>query len=130
MNWIIWLFLIVTRLRDRLRCPRCGAVGTYKLHTPVTYPECVPGPPWRWLCKYCGYYRDSDGERNCRPSPDLGCWIFADQKEGIKGNTPWEMVYWQGKLDKEEADETGTVELPVKIENSAKIKIQVWPWRG
>jgi hypothetical protein len=73
---LIWMFLIVTRLRDRLRCPVCSAVGTYKLHAPTRGTRGAP-VPWRWLCKFCGYY--SSGARSgmlCYPSKAERCWVF------------------------------------------------------
>ena len=113
LNRLLWLLLIVTRLRDRLRCPNCEAVGTYKLH--------APPPTWRWLCKYCGYYRDKDGIRWCVPSPTYGCWIFADQVDGFKGTTPQQAVKEKAKDDRQAA----LLEDPESKEGYA-----VWPWRG
>lgn len=124
MNRLLWFFLIVTRLRDRLRCPNCEAVGTYKLH--------APGPRWRWLCKYCGYYRDKDGKRWCVPSPTFGCWIFADQKEGFKGHTPKYCVEIRSQIDWNAAFQEGMLVLPT-VSNTPDSVLQtytVWPWRG
>lgn len=115
MNRLIWLFLIATRLRDRLRCPNCDAVGTYKLHAPT--------PRWRWLCKYCGYYRDSDGQRWCVPSPSFGCWIFEDQQEGFKGRTPLEIVRMGAAEDSKHAHFAGQRPEEHRLYG-------VWPWRG
>src|SRR6266403_1850822 len=113
MNRLIWLFLIVTRLRDRLRCPNCKAVGTYKLH--------APGPRWRWLCKYCGFYRDERGEKWCVPSPTFGCWIFVDQESGYKGETTQRAVDRQALEDLKVASNEGKLFKP---------EYTVWPWRG
>ena len=121
MNRLLWLFLIVTRLRDRLRCPKCKAVGTYKLHAPSLGEETEP--PWRWLCKYCGYYRDKNGKRWCVPSPTFGCWIFKDQKEGYKGKTPLETVRDGSVADYQTACLTADLE-------ELKPGYTVWPWRG
>ena len=43
-------------LRDRLRCPKCKAVGTWKPHGGWLDLEDSEGNR-RWLCKWCGYYR-------------------------------------------------------------------------
>ena len=123
MNRLIWLFLIATRLRDRLRCPNCGAVGTYKLH--------APPPKWRWLCKYCGYYRDKDGVRACVPSPTFGCWIFADQEEGFKGKTPKTTVEHQSAMDWTVAGSQGKLRLQTVTNGPYEVQTyHVWPWRG
>lgn len=112
MNYLLWLFLIVTRLRDRLRCPECGAVGTYKLHAPGN------GRPWRWLCKWCGFYRGPEGTgKLCCPSPTFRCWIFKSQPEGFKGKTPEEMIFRECVIQSVVAGENPT---PYKV----------WPWRG
>ena len=54
-------------LRDRLRCPRCKAVGTWKPHGGWLDFEDTRRVR-RWLCKWCGYYvSPSEGERRCHP---------------------------------------------------------------
>lgn len=47
-------------LRDRLRCPECGAIGTYKPHGGWLDFGDARGIR-RWICKWCGFYRDGDG---------------------------------------------------------------------
>lgn len=66
--------LRIVGLRDRLRCPKCRAVGTWKPHG-----------GWldaresrfrrRWMCKWCGYHFNSDGEAKVFPSAAQGCWM-------------------------------------------------------
>lgn len=117
MNRLIWLFLIVTRLRDRLRCPNCKAVGTYKLHAPGPgYPQ---GVPWRWLCKWCGWYRDEDKSGLlCYPSSSKKCWVFY--------------------LDKHEENLIVSEFYTMKPRPPAEVLevynelaySNVWPWRG
>jgi len=171
MNRLLWLFLIVTRLRDRLRCPSCSAVGTYKLHAPVWntgnwlcvvfgHKPCnisweggsygqeewkceregcgysyIRGSlvketvkqirPWRWLCKWCGYYDGPEGKGLlCCPSPTFGCWIFRAQTDAWKGHTPEEAVRTQSALDIKAATVTG---MRPRDEN---MMYRPWPWRG
>ena len=65
MSWtqhVVPVLLRALQIRDRLRCPKCRAVGTWKPHGDVLDFEdvrCVV----RWLCKWCGYYRGPEGER-------------------------------------------------------------------
>ena len=60
---IFWLkhqffdFSRLLGLRDRLRCPICRAVGTWKPHGGWLDFE-DERPVRRWLCKWCGYYED------------------------------------------------------------------------
>jgi hypothetical protein len=66
-------------MRDRLRCPHCHKVGTWKPH----------GGWWdrrhgdtravrRWLCKWCGYYVGPEGERQAYPSQEHGAWALTE----------------------------------------------------
>lgn len=48
-------------LRDRLRCPRCRAVGTWKPHGGWMDVE-DERKVRRWICKWCGLYRGPEGE--------------------------------------------------------------------
>lgn len=112
MNWIIYWFLRATTLIDRLQCPICKAFGTYKLHAAC---KGLSGEsrPYRWMCKFCGYYRaKNEGEGLLvYPSANLGVWAFKNQMES-NGDatrlTPIECLrQYMGKPD-------GTF---------------VWPWR-
>lgn len=49
-------------LRDRLRCPKCQAVGTYKPHGGWFDIEDKFLGIRRWICKWCGYYKGMDGK--------------------------------------------------------------------
>lgn len=63
-------FLRVLGMRDRLRCPECGAVGTWKPHggwLDRTDERRVR----RWLCKWCGYYVGPEGEKQAAPGPEV-----------------------------------------------------------
>lgn len=85
------------RLRDRLRCPKCTAVGTWKPH----------GGRWdnadqrrvrRWMCKYCGHYEGPEGVKQVRPSAKNMCWEF--EGPDVTDQTPQEQVSpvwpWRG----------------------------------
>jgi hypothetical protein len=52
----LWDFSRVIGLRDRLRCPYCDAVGTWKPHGGWLDVE-DERKVRRWLCKWCGAYR-------------------------------------------------------------------------
>ena len=77
-------FLRIFGIRDRLRCPNsaCRAVGTWKPHGGWLdwNDEC---PKRRWLCKWCGYYKDKYEDRWCQAGGS--CWEFAPIG---KRNTP------------------------------------------
>ena len=74
-------------LRDRLRCPICKKVGTWKPHR----------PPRRWLCKWCGYYEDSGRTGLARPCKKKRVWMLKPIKRGL---TPAERIRkvdpWRG----------------------------------
>ena len=74
-------------MRDRLRCPSCRKVGTWKPHK---YPR-------RWLCKWCGWYRDINGDNFAWPCRIKKVWMLKPRK---KGKTPADMVRrvdpWKG----------------------------------
>ena len=47
-------------LRDRLRCPACKAIGTWKPHGGILDREDTRRVR-RWLCKWCGHYIGPEG---------------------------------------------------------------------
>jgi hypothetical protein len=52
----------VIRMRDRLRCPRCKAVGTWKPHgSRMDRKQGDRRAVRRWLCKWCGLYFGPEG---------------------------------------------------------------------
>jgi hypothetical protein len=63
-------------LRNRLRCPDCRAVGTYKPHGARRARRGGDRPVRRWLCKWCGYYVGPEGVLRCYPDMDEGCWVL------------------------------------------------------
>lgn len=47
-------------VRDRLRCPSCRSIGTWRPHGGPLDREDKRGTP-RWLCKWCGFYDGPEG---------------------------------------------------------------------
>lgn len=88
-----WLWLIKHRifrrfLRGRLRCPCCGAVGTWKPFGFIWQDRDVR----RWLCKWCGFYDGTDGRYWCAINPKIGAW----DKRGPGMRTPQEIGRQEG----------------------------------
>ena len=95
----IWHQLVdfsrIIGLRDRLRCPRCCAVGTWKPHggwVDVWLGD-VRGIR-RWICKWCGLYRDADGADEAVLGQ--GQWelkrhypVGDTPKDRVAGANPW-----------------------------------------
>ena len=67
-------------VRDRLRCPKCGAVGTWKPHG-GWLDRADTRKVRRWLCKCCGYYIGPEGVKWCYPGD--GAWTFLEQPEQL-----------------------------------------------
>lgn len=97
---LVWAVLWLTRMRDRLRCPVCGAVGTYKPHGGI-FDRQDSRKVRRWLCKWCGAYRGEDGIHQCVIDEDRGVWAFSWE---YLGTTPQEVL--------------------------RKWRPKTWPWRG
>lgn len=80
-------------MRDRLRCPHCGAVGTWKPHG-GWYDgldlRCVR----RWLCKWCGGYDGPEGVMAARYSAERGWWVLPDDEAWERGVVPVDTVEW------------------------------------
>lgn len=77
------LLFLVPYVRNRLRCPNCEAVGTFKPHGGVFDRQDVRRVP-RWLCKWCGYYFGPEGTKQAV----LACDILPDRPKGYR----WELV--------------------------------------
>jgi hypothetical protein len=80
-----WMALRLVGLRDRLRCPSCHAVGTWKPHGGWLDRE-DERRTRRWLCKWCGYYVGPEGTR-LASLLDPGPWRLDGQ-----GTTPERVV--------------------------------------
>lgn len=98
----IFDLLRIFGLRDRLRCPECRSVGTWKPHGGWCDESRASGR--RWICKWCGLYVGAPWgrvlHRRAFVDPALGCWRIEDfysdkipkekyiPKEQIEAN-PW-----------------------------------------
>ena len=86
-------FARIVGARDRLRCPRCRAVGTWKPHggwLDVWLGGDTRGIR-RWICKWCGLYRDAQGQ---------------DEAVVGRGGRHWELLrHWpSGRTPKQMCD--------------------------
>lgn len=108
------LAMFVTRAtgtRDRLRCPECKSVGTWKPHdgwvdSLWTWAEHLVGkgitshlPPRgvrRWLCKWCGHYVGPEGTLRAFVDHDRGTWVlprpYDPDSPELPGETPSEAL--------------------------------------
>jgi ribosomal protein S27AE len=86
---LFWLAYL-TGMRDRLRCPRCTAVGTFKMHGDFRSQLQGDRPARRWMCKYCGYYVGPEGRTQAYPSSRTGAW--AGPGGGVRDQTPSEVI--------------------------------------
>lgn len=101
MHDLCMAVLRLTRMRDRLRCPVCSAVGTYKPHG-GRFDRADERKVRRWLCKWCGHYRGPEGLQRCVIDTERGVWAF-----------PWETT---------DSDTPQTI--------LRKWRPKCWPWRG
>lgn len=102
-------------LRDRLRCPSCKAIGTWKPHG--TFSSRIfhkDRPTRRWMCKWCGLYVGPEGIIRVYPDLDLGCWALP---------APWypDAKHWEAQITPKDA--------VAKLLSHDDGK-PVWPWRG
>lgn len=87
----IYDLLRVVGIRDRLRCPRCRAVGTWKPHGGWLDGDDLR-KVCRWMCKWCGYYIGPEGEANVGVDFEKGCWTLEAEyrpKDNVRGCNPW-----------------------------------------
>lgn len=83
----LWDCSRLVGLRDRLRCPACGAVGTWKPHGGwLDFKD--ERKIRRWMCKWCGHYVGPEGTLHVVMGPYA--WAFvADAPDGA---TPQEAI--------------------------------------
>jgi hypothetical protein len=74
-------------LRDRLRCPKCSAIGTWKPHGGV-FDRKDTRKERRWLCKWCGYYVGPEGVR--RAEIGVKAWRLCRKGSARAPDTPRE----------------------------------------
>ncbi len=105
MKNILWIikhqfydFLQIIGMRDRLRCPECKAVGTWKPHGGWLDDSRASGR--RWICKWCGLYIGIPGfmtgnknlyicknktiRRRAFIDPKYNCWRLPDFYDDFK----------------------------------------------
>lgn len=95
-----------TGVRDRMRCPSCKAVGTWKMHGSLLerwiYKDIHVR---RWLCKWCGYFTSARGRVVAYMDPETHVWALP--VDGVpRGSTNKELL-WTASEGK-----------------------KVWPWVG
>lgn len=84
-------FLRLIGMRDRLRCPSCRAVGTWKPHGGWLDRDDDRPRRRRWMCKWCGYYIGPEGHGHLVAVPALGDrWIFRNEDHTTR--TPEQIV--------------------------------------
>lgn len=81
--WALWK----SGIRDRLRCPQCEKVGTYKPHCIIHHGEekredLRP----RWMCKWCGYYYDYVSGKQRAVIADKPMWELLDDVKAREPN--------------------------------------------
>jgi hypothetical protein len=106
--------LQLVRMRDRLRCPACKAVGTWKPHGTFTARIIHKDRQVRrWMCKWCGLYIGPEGILRVYPDLELGFWDFP---------RPW-------RLDAPEKPGPTPADVVAEALILGNGK-SVWPWAG
>jgi hypothetical protein len=82
-------------LRNRLRCPHCKSIGTWKPHGGwLDYP--ARGPRRRWLCKWCGWYENSETWDLAWPDSEKKVWVRKGTPEPTPKILVGELDPWRG----------------------------------
>jgi hypothetical protein len=95
----LWYALKIFGLRDRLRCPWCHAVGTWKPHGTLWERRLGDRPVRRWMCKWCGYYNGPEPERWCSPGGTSGVWEIRDASPGQLHTPRWVVEEELGRVN-------------------------------
>ncbi len=96
-------------LRNRLRCPSCKSVGTWKPHGTLSARRIHHDRPVRrWLCKWCGYYIGFEGVIRAFPDPSRGYWALPRPWDPNSPKTPG----------------------PTPADVLKAVLPKTWPWRG
>ena len=105
-------------LRDRLRCPECKAVGTFKPHGGWLDFE-DKRKERRWMCKWCGGYSGPEpGLLRVRPNLVEGCWTNSMQH----GTVAPPIIYHADSYNR-----AGTTVGPELVRQPLW---KPWPWEG
>lgn len=123
----LWMALRFIGMRDRLRCPSCSKVGTWKPHGGILdsyVSQGIRGGPRRdvrrWLCKWCGLYYGPEGIRQAaltRSRDGRAAWSLGTMHDST---TPREMLRLQLPARQQEFDGRA---LP-------SVDFRPDPWRG
>jgi hypothetical protein len=102
-------------MRDRLRCPSCKAVGTWKPHGTLTarWGKDHDRPVRRWMCKWCGLYVGPEGILRVYPDLERGWWDFPRP--------------WRPDAPEKPGPTPADVIAESLISSNGK---PIWPWRG
>lgn len=98
-------------LRDRLRCPTCGSVGTYKPYGALLDRRKPNRPNRCWLCKWCGHYVGPEEIRRAFPNEEMQSWGLLEE------------------MDQEGARDS-QLDTPQIVAESYYKGYKVDPWRG
>lgn len=112
-------------LRDRLRCPECKAMGTYKPHGGWLDFE-DKRKERRWMCKWCGAY--SGPETNMTfafPNMLTGCWTNANQVGTVLPPLNQHLDHYRGQVA---WADTFPDRTPPKVD--ILDSWTPWPWEG
>lgn len=101
--WFVLTYL--TGMRDRLRCPSCSAVGTWKMHGSLWERLFINRVPMvrRWLCKWCGYFTSQQGRVVAYLDMDKRVWTVP---------------------------QPGEERQPTPSEALSEVLPKAWPWLG
>lgn len=96
-----WTLTGLVGLRDRLRCPSCTAVGTWKPHgDPLSRIRYGDRPVRRWMCKFCGRYEGPEGITRAWPRSETKVWVVEAPDFTDRELTPLELIAptwpWRG----------------------------------
>ena len=98
INHQLWDLSRLLGIRNRLRCPHCHAIGTWKPHGGWIDVALGDLASRRWLCKWCGFYQSTSRTCMCFPSNMFSAWSLPEATDLSK--TPQQLSYpwfpWRG----------------------------------
>lgn len=97
-----WTLSGLIGVRDRLRCPSCTAIGTWKPYGDwVSRFKDGDRPVLRWLCKCCGRYEGPEGITRGWPRAETKVWVTEAPGFTDRDLTPLEQLrawgFWPWK---------------------------------
>jgi hypothetical protein len=88
-------FSRIVGLRDRLRCPWCHKVGTWKPHGGWLDTSDTAGKR-RWLCKWCGFFWSKDKIGFAKINSERGVWDLKGDGPTPEQRLGKEVDPWRG----------------------------------